>query len=185
MGNVRALGVGGGALNRNYLVALGIFVVVGAALFALLALFVAPGMNYVPPTTSGDLDAATMQVAKGLYCPVCPGVPLDVCETQACQQWRALIKQDLAQGQTPAQIQAYFVEQYGERVLGAPRAQGLNLIVYILPALVVAAGASVLYLFVQKRRSQRVLNSNSPSLQIGDSNNPYRSRIERELNEND
>lgn len=168
-------------MNRKYWVAFGIFVGVGIALFALLALFVAPNMNYTPPGSPSDLDAATLQVAKGLYCPVCPGVPLDVCDTVACQQWRALIRQKLAGGETPAQIQAYFVEQYGERVLGAPRAQGWNLVVYILPALVVAGGAAILYLFVVSRRLAPSPVADSEAR----SPNPYLSRIERELQEND
>ena len=57
-------------MNRNYLVALGIFVVVGIALFAVLALFVAPGLKYSSQTPSSNLDVETMRVAKGLYCPV-------------------------------------------------------------------------------------------------------------------
>lgn len=170
------------SMNKNYLIALGIFLVVGSVLFALLAIFVAPGASYGTVAPGADLDAETMRVAKGLYCPVCPGVPLDVCDTQACQQWRGLIKEKLSQGQSPAQIEAYFVEQYGERVLGAPRAQGLNLFVYALPAFAVAAGAAMLFLFAQgrTRRTASVVNAPTPLVE-----NPYHARIERELREND
>ena len=62
-----------------------------------------------------------------------------------------LIKQRLSESQTTAQIEAYFVEQYGERVLGAPRAQGFNLLIYVLPAFAVSAGAAGVYLFAQRR----------------------------------
>lgn len=170
-------------MNRTYLIAVGMFLVVGAVLFALLALFVAPNADYFTQSTSGDLDAETLGVAKSLYCPVCPGVPLDVCETQACQQWRAQIKQQLSEGGTPEQIRAYFVEQYGERVLGAPRAQGWNTLVYALPAFAVAAGAALLFLFASRRTAQPVESLN-PDLELAKSN-PYRARIERELHEND
>lgn len=169
-------------MNRKYLVALGIFVVVGIALFAVLALFVAPGFKYGSQGASSDLDAETMRVAKGLYCPVCPGVPLDVCDTQACEQWRALIKQKLTDGQTEAQIDAYFEQQYGERVLGAPRAEGFNLIVYALPSFAVAAGAALLYLFAQ-HRTLSITPLAPPDVSLPPS--PYRSRIEQELKEND
>lgn len=164
-------------MNKPYWIALGIFLVVGIALFVMLAFFVAPNANYSASSASSDLDAETLRVAKGLYCPVCPGVPLDVCDTQACYQWRALIKQKLSEGQTAAQIEGYFVEQYGERVLGAPRAQGLNLVVYALPAFAVSAGAAALYLFAQRRTMHPAPISEA---QLA-SSDPYRSRIEREF----
>lgn len=167
-------------MNRNYLIAVGIFVVVGVAMFAMLAFFVAPRTgNYGTP--SANLDVEMMRVAKGLYCPVCPGVPLDVCDTQACQQWRGLIREKLGEGQTQSQIEAYFEEQYGQRVLGAPRAEGINILVYALPAFAVAAGAALLYLFAQR---QLLLQAPTPATSAA-ALSPYRSQIERELKEND
>lgn len=161
---------------KQYLIALAIFLVLGAAVFFVLAFVLTPnatqGVNLY-----GDLDAQTMQVAKGLYCPVCPGTPLDVCETQACVQWRETIKEKLRTGATPAEIENYFVAQYGERVLGAPRAQGLNLVVYLLPAFAVSAGAALLYLFA----ARRVKPVSAPVPAATNVSNDYRSRIEQEL----
>lgn len=170
-------------MTKNYLIALILFLGVGMALFALLTFFVAPRMDSSAQSVSGNLDAETLRVAKGLYCPVCPGVPLDVCDTQACEQWRGLIKQKLSDGQSPAQIEAYFVEQYGERVLGAPRAEGLNLLVYALPAFAVAAGAALLYLFAQRRIARGPADERPTAL--SPASIEYRSRIERELRENE
>src|SRR5512146_3259850 len=65
-------------------------------------------------------DDQVNRVAKKLYCPVCPNTPLDVCETKACQDWRAQIKDQLAAGWTDQQVIDYFVAQYGERVLAQP-----------------------------------------------------------------
>ncbi len=79
-----------------------------------------------------------------MYCPVCENTPLDVCPTEACRQWRDLIRQQLAQGWTEDQIKQYFVQQYGARVLAEPPATGLNWLVYVLPPLVIIAGAVLL-----------------------------------------
>lgn len=167
-------------MNRQYLIALGIFLGVGAVIFFVLAFLIVPntmqGVN-----TYSDLDAQALQVAKGLYCPVCPGTPLDVCETQACQQWRALIKEKLSRGETPKQIESYFIAQYGERVLGAPRAQGLNLIVYILPAFAISGGAALLYLFAARRVKETAPSAPASSA----ASEAYRSRIEDELNQDE
>jgi cytochrome c-type biogenesis protein CcmH len=90
-------------------------------------------------------DDEVNAVAKGIYCPVCENTPLDVCPTQVCAQWRELIREQLAMGWTEAQIRQYFVDQYGDRVLATPPAQGLNWLVYVLPPIAILAGAFILF----------------------------------------
>jgi cytochrome c-type biogenesis protein CcmH len=84
-------------------------------------------------------------IASQLYCPVCENTPLDVCPTEACRQWRELIRSQLADGWTENQIKQYFVENYGARVLGEPPRSGLNWAFYILPPVLILAGAFVLF----------------------------------------
>ena len=84
-------------------------------------------------------------IASQLYCPVCENVPLDVCGTQACAQWRELIREKLVEGWSEDQIKEYFSNQYGDRVLSEPPARGLNWLVYVIPPLVFLAGAFFLY----------------------------------------
>ena len=43
-------------------------------------------------------DNEVNAIASKLYCPVCPNTPLDVCETQACADWRAQIRDQLTAG---------------------------------------------------------------------------------------
>lgn len=149
------------------------------SLFLALFLFV-PTAAAQQPTPSDDQVNA---IAKNLYCPVCENVPLDVCPTQACAQWRATIREKLEAGWTEQQILDYFVQQYGERVLAQPSARGLNLLVWILPPLAVLAGIAfyIFYLrgLVSRRKpgSAPVPQSNSPA------SDEYVARLERELQE--
>ena len=85
-------------------------------------------------------DDQVNQIAHQLYCPVCENTPLDVCPTEACRQWRDLIRQQLTEGWSEARIKQYFVEQYGARVLAEPPPTGLNWLVYVLPPLIILAG---------------------------------------------
>ena len=94
-----------------------------------------------PTPTDDDVNA----VASQLYCPVCENTPLDVCPTEACRQWRDLIRQQLSQGWTEDQIKQYFIDQYGVRVVGEPPRTGLNWLVYILPPAIILAGAILLF----------------------------------------
>jgi cytochrome c-type biogenesis protein CcmH len=94
------------------------------------------------PTPSDDEVNA---IAKQMYCPVCENIPLDVCGTQACAQWREQIREKLALGWTEDEIKDYFVQLYGDRVLSRPPRHGLNWIIYIIPGLAFVVGAYVLY----------------------------------------
>lgn len=90
-------------------------------------------------------DDEVNAIAKQLYCPVCENIPLDVCPTQACAQWRDLIRQKLAEGKGEVEIKAFFVAQYGDRVLATPPARGLNWLVYIVPPVAILFSVFILY----------------------------------------
>lgn len=152
-----------------------------AALFAILVALglaqVALAQQSTPLPVSDDQVNA---VAKQLYCPVCENTPLDVCPTTACAQWRDQIRQQLSQGWTEQQIKDYFVQQYGDRVLAAPPARGLNWLVYIIPPLAIIAGAAILYRAMQawKRPAVQPDTTIPASDQPAD---PYISRLEEQL----
>jgi cytochrome c-type biogenesis protein CcmH len=93
----------------------------------------------------GVTDDEVNAIAKELYCPVCENTPLDVCPTEACRQWRELIRLQLSEGMTEAEIKQYFVENYGARVLAEPPRAGLNWLIYILPPMIILAGAFILF----------------------------------------
>jgi len=160
-----------------------------AALVLLVAAMVAFSAFNAPkaqPVT--NLDSEMLRVAKGLYCPVCPSTPLDVCETQACVQWRALIKEKLANGETETDIRAYFVAQYGERVLGAPPAEGFNVSAYIFPFILLIAGAAFLTVTMRRWQQSRALQMAAAPEAPNDAETPsvapeLAERIRREMEE--
>lgn len=106
----------------------------------LLATFIVALAQGKTPT-----DDEVNAIAKKLYCPVCPNTPLDVCETKACEDWRAQIRDELASGWTEQQILDYFVAQYGERVLAEPQRRGFTSLVWMLPVIGVLLGVVVVW----------------------------------------
>lgn len=94
-------------------------------------------------------------IAKQLYCPVCPNTPLDVCETKACQDWRAQIKDQLIDGWSEEEIIDYFVEQYGERVLAEPKRSGFTSLVWILPVIGVILGIFIVWQVLRSWQSSQ------------------------------
>ncbi len=125
-------------------------------------------------------DDQVNAIAKQLYCPVCENVPLDVCPTQACQQWRDTIREKLTAGWSEDEIKQYFVDQYGARVLATPPAIGLNWLVYLLPPLAFAAGA---YLLFRALRAWRAAPASPPPVASPAAEDPYVARLEQELRE--
>jgi cytochrome c-type biogenesis protein CcmH len=128
--------------------------------------------------TDDDVNA----IAKQLYCPVCENIPLDVCPTKACSQWRDTIREKLAAGWSEERIKQYFVEQYGARVLAAPPAQGLNLLIYILP---VVSFVIAVYILLRAFYSWRKVETPAESATPNKSDDPYIARLEEELRKRD
>ena len=125
-------------------------------------------------------DDEVNAIAGQLYCPVCENVPLDVCPTQACAQWRETIRLKLAAGWTEQQIKDYFVEQYGARVLAAPPAEGLNWLVYVLPPVAFLIGATIVFRALRTWRRAAASASTAPDAPVA-SDDPYVRRLEDEL----
>ncbi len=146
---------------------------------ALVLLALSPsGAAAQQPTPSDD---EVNRLAKEMYCPVCENVPLDVCPTQACAQWRALIRQKMAEGLSDAEIKEYFVLQYGDRVLAEPPRRGLNWLVYILPPVFFLGGAFIVYNVLRKMRTQ-ALEIDLPADALDTlADDPYLEKLEEEL----
>jgi len=150
-------------------------------LLALIIAFVLNGSALAQdggPVVPSDDDVNA--IAKQLYCPVCENIPLDVCGTQACAQWRELIREKLSQGWSEPEIKQYFVDQYGDRVLATPPARGLNWLVYLVLPLAIAAGVYILYRAL-KAWKQPTLLVDSPTSSSSTQTDEYVQRLEEEL----
>lgn len=163
------------ALLMKYLLGIAMVLVLG---FSVFVTGVSPAAAQQPTPSDDDVN----RLAKEMYCPVCENIPLDVCPTQACAQWRALIRQKLGEGLSDAEIKDYFVVQYGDRVLAEPPRQGLNWLVYILPPVFFIGGAVIVYRVLRGMRKpagnplgiSKEQPENTPK-------DPYLARIEEEL----
>ncbi|NJN80554.1 MAG: cytochrome c-type biogenesis protein CcmH [Anaerolineales bacterium] len=127
-------------------------------------------------------DDEVNEVAHQLYCPVCENRPLDTCPTEACHQWRELIRLQLSQGMTEEQIKQYFVDQYGDRVLAEPPRTGLNWLIYILPPVIILLGAFLLFKNFQAWTKPKATESvSNPERSVDLKSNEYIAKLEEEL----
>lgn len=160
----------------------------------LLALLVVVGTVSAQDSTGDVTDDQVNAIAKELYCPVCESTPLDVCATQACADWREVIRTKLAQGQSGEEIKAYFELQYGARALAEPPRQGFTLAIWILPIIAVIVGGLIFVRYVRSLRTapavagpitvqDEYLGDDSSIEKPEPESENYRDRVERELRE--
>ena len=137
--------------------------------------------NLVSAQGPTPTDDEVNRIAKQLFCPVCESTPLDVCPTEACRQWRDLIRSMLAEGKSEAEIKQYFVTQYGARVLAEPPNR---LVSYLVPAVAILLGVLLLVRGFQMwlkpapavdAESEEADTKNIPTA------DPYVARLEEEL----
>ena len=105
-----------------------------------------------PATAQSDsaLEAMTTVLASELRCPVCQGNSIQDSPSELAQQMRDLIRDQLRAGKTPDEVRAYFVDKYGEWILLAPKATGLNLVIYVVPFAAILLGGLVVWRTVRK-----------------------------------
>ena len=105
-----------------------------------------------PASQASDsvLEARTTALAAELRCPVCQGNSIQDSPSELAQQMRDLIRDQLRAGKTPDEVRAYFVDKYGEWILLSPKAEGLNLIVYVVPLVAVLVGGLVVWRTVRR-----------------------------------
>jgi cytochrome c-type biogenesis protein CcmH len=159
-------------------------------LFGLTLAVIAPvSAQGLQPTPQGPQptpsDNEVNSVAKEMYCPVCENIPLDVCPTTACQEWRELIRLKLSEGWSDQQIKDYFAVQYGDRVLAEPPRRGLNWLVYILPVIFFLVGTVIVFNVMRSMRGSAKTGSPAgptASPPAPDSqDDPYLAKLEEEL----
>jgi len=112
----------------------------------LITVLVSSGTELVSAQQATPSDDEVNAIARKLYCPICENIPLDVCQTQACEQWREEIRLRLAQGWTEEEILQDFAYRHGTRVLAQPPPTGLHWLVYVVPPVVFLAGAVLLFM---------------------------------------
>jgi len=147
-----------------------------ALMFALIPHSISYAQDENPIT-----DDEVNELAKELYCPVCENVPLDVCPTQACAQWRELIREKMELGWSEQEIKEYFAAQYGDQVLAVPPRRGLNWLIYVLPPLILVIGIIIVVRILRKPKQP---SSTPPSVEAEEQATPpedIMSEIEQDL----
>jgi cytochrome c-type biogenesis protein CcmH len=144
----------------------------GAAVAAFLLFWGAAA----PAASPADVEERVREIASELRCVVCQNLSVADSPSDLAKEMRNLVREQVRQGKSRDEVEAYFVSKYGDFVLLSPPKRGFNLLVWGLPFLAIAGGACGVFLVA--RRWAR------PPAEAGQAAGPaYTERVRRELAE--
>ena len=123
---------------------------------------------------------------RSLICPICPGETIDRSQVQLANQMQAIVREQIQEGRTDREIQQFFVDRYGERVLASPSKEGFNLLIWIAPPVGIVLALFLLYRITQsmmQRSPASALRTSSAGGNNDSELDAYLELVDRELGE--
>ncbi|MFN3993896.1 MAG: cytochrome c-type biogenesis protein CcmH [Tabrizicola flagellatus] len=113
----------------------------------ILALFLmlSPAWAVQPDEMLADpaLEARARAISRDIRCPVCQGETIDDSNAPISRDLRLIIRERLVAGDSDAEVVDFIVARYGEGVLFKPRAEGVNLVLWLAGPALLLAGIAV------------------------------------------
>ena len=142
--------------------------------FALMAVVIVGLAVLVVRSRPDNSPAArASRLEHQLACPVCEGQSVADSNSPQSRAIRDDIPRRIAAGQSDAEIRAFYVARYTEKILETPSNSGLGIIAWGLPALAVILGLAGIFVAVRRW-------SNTPRLAATDEDEDIVRRARRE-----
>jgi cytochrome c-type biogenesis protein CcmH len=122
---------------------------IALALVVVVALVVVlwPHGSQSPAARAHDLETQ-------FKCPECQGLSVADSQAPTSRAIRADIKKRIKAGQSDEQIREAYVASYGQSILLTPQDSGVSLLVWILPIVVLAMGATGIVFALRRNREE-------------------------------
>jgi cytochrome c-type biogenesis protein CcmH len=117
-----------------------------------LLLLAAPAMAAPAPGTFADpaMEARARNLQRQLRCLVCQGESIDESQASLAAELRQLVRQQMAEGRSDRQIEAFLTARYGNFILMRPPVESDTYFLWAAPFLVLI-GAGTIAIFVISR----------------------------------
>ncbi|ASC68400.1 MULTISPECIES: cytochrome c-type biogenesis protein [Achromobacter] len=126
-----------------------------ALALALLGPAPAPAQAPAAPALSAAQEQRADKLAHGLRCLVCQNQTLAESNAPLAQDMRNLIRGQLAEGRTDAQIMRFFEDRYGDFVRYDPPFKPITWLLWLGPFALLALGFAVLLRTLRRRAGAR------------------------------
>ncbi|SIP93944.1 cytochrome c-type biogenesis protein CcmH [Rhizobium sp. RU35A] len=99
------------------------------------------------------LEERARALSGQLRCMVCQNQSIDDSNAELAKDLRLLVRERIVRGDSDSQVIDYVVSRYGEFVLLKPRLSARTVLLWCMPAVLLAAGALALVLTMRRRRA--------------------------------
>ena len=143
------------------------WILLAAWLLLPLALFSSPLQAQTPGASSnaGDSgpalpyeEAEAQAIDRQIMCPVCPAESIDQAQVPIARQMRQIVRDQLTQGASQAEILEFFAERYGPDILASPPKSGFNLLAWVFPVVGMAGALIAGWLVIRSMAARRLVS---------------------------
>ncbi|MCB0327072.1 MAG: cytochrome c-type biogenesis protein CcmH [Bdellovibrionales bacterium] len=142
-------------------------------------------MGSLQAFAQSSLENQAKLLESRLMAPCCWGGSLDQHFSPVSQEMKQEIRSRLQGGESSEQILQSFEQKYGERVLAQPKAEGINILAWVIPLLGMLIGVGIVMLFFRSQLYERSLDQRrqpEPEILAKDSKSQrYEQKIDQEL----
>jgi cytochrome c-type biogenesis protein CcmH len=104
-------------------------------------------------TIAIEQEARANEIINEFMSPFCPGRLLRDCPSSAASELKQKIRDQIAQGKSRAEVEAFLVSLYGNQVWAAPPTSGFGLVAWIAPAAFLCIGLVFVALWMRGKHS--------------------------------
>jgi len=138
-----------------------------------------------PPLTGPALEERSWAMALEVRCPVCQGQSIAESPAESARHMKRQVRAMVAAGYSNDQIFGYLEHGYGEFIRLQPRAEGLNLLVWVLPLLALVIGAGVVVWMVGRKPPSAAARGGGAAPEVDLGLAPWLARVRRESADGD
>lgn len=105
---------------------------------------------------SQDVETQLEQLKKDLYCPCgCDRMTFEICHCITAERFKKEFRQALTDGQSVEEITAVYLETYGPQFSAVMKPEGINILAFTMPVVILLAIGCVIYIVRQKSRENK------------------------------
>ncbi len=130
---------------------------------------------------SENIDDQVSEISYLLMCPVCQGQSVAESNSDLAKDMRSIIRKKVQEGESQEEIISYFVNRYGDSILGSPPAKGVNWLLWLLPLFSLIFGGLGMGLFIYRSRETRIRNKNLLDEKSIPNETKYFDKIDKDL----
>jgi cytochrome c-type biogenesis protein CcmH len=114
----------------------------------------AAAIDAEPAFDDPALQARYEALTRELRCLVCQNQTVADSNAPLAADLRREVHDMLAAGRSDAEIREFMIERYGDFVLYRPRMHGVTLLLWVAPALLLAAGGFIAFRFIRRKAGE-------------------------------